>query len=90
MFEFLIDNIFLMFGGHVFQQTVSISMGTNCTPLFVYLFLHSYEANFIQGVFKCGNKLDPSFNYPFRDIDDVLPLNNMHNQSNMTDATCGA
>jgi hypothetical protein len=36
------------------------------------------------------NKLDPSFNYTFRDIDDVLPLNNMHNQSNTTDTTCGA
>jgi hypothetical protein len=49
MFEFLIDNIFLMFGGYVFQQTVSIPMGTNCAPLFAYLFLHSYDANFIQG-----------------------------------------
>jgi hypothetical protein len=26
MLEFLIDNIFAMFGGHVFQQTVDIFM----------------------------------------------------------------
>jgi hypothetical protein len=41
MFEFVIDNIFAMLSGHVFQQTISIPMGTNCTTLFAYLFLHS-------------------------------------------------
>ena len=49
MFEFLIDDIFVMFGGHVFQQTVSIPKGTNCAPLFAYLFLYSYEVNVIEG-----------------------------------------
>ena len=29
MLEFLIYNIFVMFGGRVFQQTVGIPMGTN-------------------------------------------------------------
>jgi len=29
MLEFSIDNIFVMFGGRVFQQTLGISMGTN-------------------------------------------------------------
>jgi hypothetical protein len=33
MIEFLVDNIFVVFGGQVFQQTVGIPMGTNCTPL---------------------------------------------------------
>jgi len=42
--EFLIDNIFAMFGGRVFPQTVAILMGTNCVPLLVDLFLYSYEA----------------------------------------------
>jgi hypothetical protein len=32
MLEFLIDNIFVMFGGRVFQQTVGISMGANRAP----------------------------------------------------------
>jgi len=69
-----------MFGEHVFQQTVSIPMGISCAPLFAYLFLHSYETNFIQGVLnKCGKKLDPSFNFTFRDIDDILSLNNIYN-----------
>ena len=29
MLEFLIDNIFVIFGGRVLQQTVGIPMGTN-------------------------------------------------------------
>jgi hypothetical protein len=39
MLEFFIDNIFVMFGGRVFQQTVGIPMGTNCAPLHADLFL---------------------------------------------------
>jgi hypothetical protein len=45
MLEFLIDNIFAMFGGRVFQQTVGIAIGTNCAPLFADVFLYSYEAD---------------------------------------------
>jgi hypothetical protein len=45
MLEFLIDNIFVFFGGRVFQQTVGIPMGTNCTPLLADLLLYSYEAH---------------------------------------------
>ena len=56
MLEFLIDNIFAMFGGRVFQQTVGIPMGTNCAPLLADLFLYSYEADFIQGLLKNNKK----------------------------------
>jgi hypothetical protein len=45
MLEFLIDDIFVMFGGRVFQQTVDIPMGTNCAPLRADLFLYSYDAD---------------------------------------------
>jgi hypothetical protein len=41
MLEALIDNIFVIFGGRVFQQIVGIPM-----------FLYSYEADFIQGLLK--------------------------------------
>jgi hypothetical protein len=68
MLEFLIDNIFVMFGGHVFQQTVDIPMGTNCAPLLADLFLFSYSADFIQELLKKNE----SFNFTFRYIDDVL------------------
>jgi hypothetical protein len=77
MLELLIDNIFAMFGGRVFQQTVGIHMGTNCAPLFTDLFLYSYEEDFIQGLLKKNEKKLPrSFNFTFRYIDDVLLLYN--------------
>ena len=77
MLEFLIDNIFVIFGGRVFQQTVGIPMGTNCVPLLADLFLYSYEADLIQGLLKKNEKkLARSFNFTFRYIDDVPSLNN--------------
>ena len=41
-----IDNIFVHCGGCVFQQTVDIPMGTNCTPQSADPFLRSYNAGF--------------------------------------------
>ena len=77
MLEFLIDNIFAMFDGRVFQQTVGIHMGTNCRPLLADLFLYSYETDFMQGLLKKSEKkLTQSSNFTFRFIDDVLSLNN--------------
>lgn len=48
MLEFLGDSIYVVFGNHVFEQSVGIPMGTNCGPLLVDLFLYSCEAEFIQ------------------------------------------
>ena len=77
MLEFLIDNIFAIFGGRVFQQTDGIPMGTNCGPLLADLFLNSYEADFIKGLLrKNEKKLSRSFNFTSRYIDGVLSLNN--------------
>jgi hypothetical protein len=77
MVNFLIDNIFVMFGGQVCRQTVGIPMGTNCAPLLADLDLCSYEASFIQDLLKRGQKkIAKSFNFTFRYIDDVLSLNN--------------
>ena len=39
MVEFLVDNIFVVFGGKVFQQIV-IPMGTNCALLLADIFLY--------------------------------------------------
>jgi hypothetical protein len=72
MLEFLIDNIFSMFGGRVL-----IPMGTNCAPLLADQFLYSYEADFMQWLLKKNEKKLPrSFNFTFRYIDDILSLNN--------------
>ena len=46
MIEFLIDNIFVQFGGCLFRQVIGILMGTNCAPLLADIFLYSYESEF--------------------------------------------
>ena len=56
MLEFVIDNIFVIFGGRVFQQTVGISMCTNCALRLADLFLYLYETDFIQGLLKKNEK----------------------------------
>ena len=79
MLDFLIDNIYVVFGDQVFQQTVGIPMGTNCAPLLADLFLYSYEAEFIQKLVREKNKtLAVAFNSTFRYIDDVLSINNVN------------
>ena len=52
MLEFFIDNIFVSFGGILFQQVVGIPMGTNCAPLLADLFLYSCESEFLQKLVK--------------------------------------
>ena len=77
MLEFLVDNIFVVFAGKVFQQIVGIPMGTNCAPLLADLFLYSYEAEFIQSLLSTGRKqLASRFNFTYRYIDYVLSINN--------------
>ena len=77
MLEFLVDNIFVVFGGKVFQQIVGIPMDTNCAPLLADIFLYSYEADFIQSLLSTGKKkLASQFNFTYRYIDDVLSINN--------------
>ena len=50
MIEFPVDNIFVVFGGKVFQQKIGSPMGTNCVPFLADIFLYSYEAEFIQSL----------------------------------------
>ena len=77
MLEFLVDNIFVVYAGKVFQQIIGIPMGTNCAPLLADIFLYSYEAEFIQSLLSAGKKrLASQFNFTYRYIDDVLSINN--------------
>ena len=46
--EFLVDNIYVRFGGQLFQKMVGIPIGTNCAPLLADLFLYSYENEFLH------------------------------------------
>ena len=77
MVEFLVDNIYVRFGGQLFRQTVGIPMGTNSAPLLADLFLYSYENEFLDELVKEGKrKLARKFNLSYRYIDDLISLNN--------------
>jgi len=72
MLVFLIDNIFVGFGGRVYQQTVGIH---NCAPFHTDLSLYSYEAVFIQGLLKKNEKkLARTLNFTFCYIDRIYPI----------------
>ena len=77
MVEFLVDNIYVRFGGQLFRQMVGIPMGTNCAPLLADLFLYSYENEFLDKLVKeSKRKLARKFNLSYRYIDDLISFNN--------------
>jgi hypothetical protein len=74
MLELLIDSIFVSFWGTLFQQVVSILMGTNCVSLIADLFIYSES---LQKLVK-DQKIHETraFNFTYKYIDDVLSINN--------------
>ena len=64
MLEFLVDNIFVVFAGKVFQQITGIPMGTNCAPLLADIFLLAGK-----------KRLASQFNFTYRCIDVILSIN---------------
>ena len=62
---------------YFFQQIIGIPMGTNCARLLADIFLYSYEAEFIQSLLPTvRTRLASQFIYTYRNIDDVLSINN--------------
>ena len=77
MIEFLIDNIFVQFGGRLFCQVIGIPMGTKCAPLLADLFFYSYENEFLDNMIRSGHRrLARSFNLCYRYIDVLIVFNN--------------
>jgi hypothetical protein len=52
--EFLIDGIFVSFGGTLFQRVVGMPMGAGCAPLLAHLFLYSCGSEFLQKLVRDG------------------------------------
>ena len=74
--DFLVDNIFVNFGGMVYRQVIGIPMGTNSAPLLADLFLHAYEYDFMMRTMKTDMGLAIRYSKTFRYIDDLLSINN--------------
>jgi hypothetical protein len=77
MSEVFIDNIFVVFGALVFQQTVGIPMDVKCAPpLLAYFFFYCY-LYFKQGLLKKNEEtFVPSLNFTLHYTDDVISLYN--------------
>ena len=52
--EFLVDDIYVRFGGQLFREMIGIPMGTNCAPLLADLFLYSYKNEFLDELIQEG------------------------------------
>ena len=76
MTHFLIDNIYIKIGNHLFRQCIGIPVGTNCAPLLANLFLYSYEVEFLRSLKKSNKKLAKAFNLTSRHINDLISINN--------------
>ena len=86
MIEFLVDNIYVRFGGQLFRQMIGIPMGTNCAPLPADLFLYSYENEFLDKLIKEGKrKLSRKFNLSYCYIDDLISFNNKRSKEFISD-----
>ena len=74
--DFLIDDIVVQFGGHLFRQVIGIPMGNNCAPLLADLFLYSYENEFLDNMIRSGHRrLARSFNLCYGYTDDLIVFN---------------
>ena len=71
--EFLVDKIYVRFGGQLFRQTVGIPMATNCSTSSADLFLFSYENEVSDKLIKEGNrKLARKFSLSYHYTDDLI------------------
>ena len=76
-FTLLMENIYVQFGGMVYQQIVGIPMGTNCAPFRADLFLYCYERDFMSDLQKSKrHDLIDMFNDTSRYLNDIFTIDN--------------
>ena len=77
MIAFLIDSIFVQFGGCLSGHVIGIPIGKSCAPLFADLFFYSYWNDFLDNTIRSGHRrLVRSFNLCYTYIVDLFVFNN--------------
>ena len=76
LFNYMIDNCYIVFKGKVYRQNIGVPMGIDPAPFIANLFLHFYENRYVYSLINSGNlynakKLANNFRY----LDDLLGLN---------------
>ena len=85
MIEFLVDNIYVRFGGQLFRQMIGILMGTKCALLLTDWFLCFYENEFQIKSLKCKlNVVFPNLEEQHNQEDGYLPFLNISFSSRVT------
>ena len=74
MLEYLIDNIFVEFGGRIFQQTIGIPMDTNCYHYLPICFYTRMGRSLYKVSSKQARYTSHNNSVTYRYIDDVLSL----------------
>ena len=74
--SFLIDNIYIKIGNHIFRQRIGIPMGTDCAPFLANLYLYSLEYEFLDKAAKKNIFFARKFSNSYRYIDDLISFNN--------------
>ena len=73
---FIINEVYVVFGGLVFKQTKGIPMGGNCSPLLVDLFLSHCEYMYMSTLDKSKKfSLAKLWSYTSRYVDDICIVN---------------
>ena len=74
--DYLIDNAYVIYNGHVYRQVIGIPMGTNAAPHMANIYLHSYEYDYIQNLIDKGDEVSlKKLCNIFRFQDDLLAIN---------------
>ena len=77
MIEFLVDGMYVRFGGQLFRRVVGIPVGVGCSPLLADFFLCSYEDGFLDELIGEGRRgLAGGFSLSYRYFDDLISFNN--------------
>ena len=76
MLDLIVDNAYFSFGDKVYRQTIGIPMGIDPAPQMANLYLHYYEANFMEHLAAEHYSQAKKFNYTRRFIDDLNTFNN--------------
>ena len=76
MLELIVDNAYFSFGDKVYRQIIGIPMGIDPAPQMANLYLHYYEADFMEHLSVEHYSQARKFNHTRRFIDDLNTFNN--------------
>ena len=76
LIDLVVDNSYFRFGQRVYRQKTGIPMGIDPAPQMANLYLHFYEAAYMEELAKTNYGAAKKFNKTCRFIDDLSTLNN--------------